>query len=155
MTPQIPTPQPDPETVRALLHDTQQAYAKLFSLMEGNLREGPTLTTPEILDEVDKQVRQSMEEADARFARLREYILPWPEKRRNYPADLVAEVDKFLSLLEAGLEGLNRQIQHQQTTLDKHRQGTKEALAKLNQKRQGYKNYKQYADSSKLFKKDV
>jgi hypothetical protein len=139
---QAPSPDRDPEFVRALLAETQDAHAHLLFLIEQSLGIDP-VEHPEQVEIFNRQIQSWMSEADTRLNALLERIRPWEETRGAFPPDLAAAIDKFLGLLRVGIDGLSKQLTHRGADLAARKEQTRKALESLNQQRQGLKNYKQ------------
>jgi cell division septum initiation protein DivIVA len=140
MTPTIPN-RDDPRILRALLNDARDSYARLMVLTENTLQGDPVREAAQALA-FQKQIQETMTESELRLASLMECIEPWSERRRVYPGDVAAEVDKFLDLLQKGLTGLLSQIEHRVELIQSRQTELRETLEKLNQQRQGIQGYR-------------
>ena len=89
----------------------------------------------------ETQMHQLMEEADIRLTALQEATAPWGERHALYAPALVAQVDKFFSLLEIGLQGVKVQIDHLIAIYGAQKTELQAALTQLSRQRAAMKGY--------------
>jgi len=135
-------PPPDAHLLEALLNDAQDAHARLLALLEHTLQADLDSDAQQALA-FQPQIEALMAEAGARLDALQAHILPWPERRRLYPAELAARVDRYLELLLKGLRGLQAQLDRRMGDLEERRRELRQALEQLDRQRKGLKGYKQ------------
>ncbi|MBN1868403.1 hypothetical protein JW916_14045 [Candidatus Sumerlaeota bacterium] len=140
MTSTVPN-RDDPQLLRALLNDARDSYGRLMVLTEHTLQGDPVKEAAQALA-FQKQIEELMTQSELQLASLMECIEPWSERRRIFPPDLTAEVDKFLGLLQKGLTGLLSQIEHRVELIRERQTELRETLGKLDQQRQGIQGYR-------------
>ena len=89
------------------------------------------------------QIDRLMGETETRLRLLLEAIAPWDERRKTYPPDLAAEVDRFLELLEKGLTGIQTRLGHRVEDIESRLAKMRENMDSLSQKREGVQGYRQ------------
>lgn len=148
----LPEMEKEVALVRAVLEDTKAAYAQLLTLMERRLRMEPDLEE-EQTQLFDQELSTWMERADKEMALLQQRTQPWEEKKRNFPADLREEVDRFFEMLKTGMEGMEKQIQHRREEVEKLREVTRHSLRQLQEKKKGYGGYRSPGKGPRFFDK--
>ena len=145
-------PSDDPKLLESILQDTQDTYAQLLVLIESSVQSDPETQASQAMA-FQAQIDELMLQADARLALLRKHIEPWSERRKVYPPELSAKVEKFLALLEKGLTGIKSQVDHRVEDLKQRREAIKKTLEETGQQRKGLQGYKSKGTGSKLFNK--
>ncbi len=153
MPPDVPN-RDDPVFLRSVLGDLRDAYARLLALVEQSLQTDPE-TDPEAVQVFQPQIQQLMEETDTRMGILMEFIRPWEDRRKVFPPELVAEIDRFMELLEKGLTTVKGQLDARVEDLQQRQKQVRQALDELNQKRQGVPGYRQKDPQSKLVNRKI
>ena len=134
--------QPKSQRLRALVGQLKNDYAQLFQIMEQTLLSDPETEISQSLA-FQAPIEELMRKTDDEMELFQELTEPWDQKRKNFPADLVAEIDKFLQLLNTGLEGIKQQVDHRIDDLHERQDKIQDKIKRLEQQRQGVKGYKQ------------
>jgi predicted nucleic acid-binding Zn-ribbon protein len=142
----------DPKLLESILQDTQDTYAQLLVLIEQSVQSDPETQASQAMA-FEAQIDDLMQQADAQLTVLRKQIEPWSERRKAYPPELAAKVEKFLSLLEKGLTGIKSQVDHRVADLEERREEIQKSLAEISQQRKGLQGYKSKGTGSKLLNK--
>ncbi len=130
------------ERLDALVEQLKTDYAQLFQLMEHTLLSDPEQEISQSLA-FQAPIEDLMQKTDEEMELFRQLTEPWDQKRTEFPSDLVAETDKFLKLLNTGLEGIKQQVDHRVEDLNERQAKMQEKIKRLEQQRQGVKGYKQ------------
>ena len=130
------------QRLQALVEQLKTDYAQLFHFMEQTLLADPETEISQSLA-FQAPIEELMRKTDDEMELFRELTEPWGQRRGEYPADLVAETDKFLHLLNTGLEGIKNQVDHRVEDLHERQDKIQEKIKRLEQQRQGVKGYKQ------------
>ena len=133
---------PDPELVKALLHDAKQACALLLTLMERMLHLDPE-TEGEEIAVLNQQVALNLPNTEIVIQNLRKSIDPWPERRSEFPSEVADEIDRFFLTLGKGLEGLRGQTNHRISETETLLANVQEEMKNLRTRSTGLQGYKE------------
>jgi len=130
-----------PEQLCSQIEDVQSLYADYLLRVEKVMALDPSADAKEI-ERHNRQIAALMEAIESRMGRLLPELGQWRQARQRYSNDVNEFIDRFLSLLQRGLDEAQKQTHARAAELIAWRDQIRAGLATVKQQRRAYAGYK-------------